>query len=51
MTTTEIKLHEWEPTDTQGHAMECVNCGKFISIHDAERWDKSLKEECPKKSQ
>ena len=42
-----MKTHEWEPTDTQGYAMECTGCGKFISIDNGEEWDKSMHEECP----
>ncbi|MDF2879632.1 MAG: hypothetical protein K0R54_189 [Clostridiaceae bacterium] len=40
------KLHEFEPTDSQGYSMECEKCGKPISIYEVEDWDKSLKEEC-----
>lgn len=28
--------HLWEPTDTQGHEMECTLCGKQWRLHDEE---------------
>lgn len=27
-------LHMWEPTDTSGHYMECIKCGKTWSIFE-----------------
>lgn len=39
--------HTFEPTDNQGHAMECMMCGRFISIDNPADWDEGLSECCP----
>lgn len=45
--------HEWEPTDSQGYCMECINCGMYISIYmeldeDGEsQWSKEIDADCP----
>jgi len=39
--------HNWNPTDTQGYDMECSICGLYITIYDAESWDKHLDDICP----
>lgn len=31
-------LHDWEPTDTQGYEMACLNCGLALSIYHLESW-------------
>lgn len=38
--------HNFEPTDTSGHAMECIECGVFISIHEPNSWAKETNGEC-----
>lgn len=45
----ESKSHEFEPVDSQGYTMECLNCGKVININEPEVWDNALKEECTNK--
>jgi len=44
-----VEKHEWEPTDSQGQSMECVKCGRAVSIYEPEDWDKAHDEECPNK--
>jgi hypothetical protein len=39
--------HEWQPTDTSGHCLECSNCGKETSIYRKE-YNKKLEERCEK---
>lgn len=39
--------HVFEPTDNQGHSMECLECGKSISIYLVNEWNKSIDEKCP----
>ena len=39
--------HAWEPTDSQGHSMECSTCALAISIQEADRWDANLYAKCP----
>lgn len=47
--------HEWAPTDTQGHCMECIHCGKYVSVYgpeSSEEWDYiTVHEECPKRKE
>jgi hypothetical protein len=38
--------HSFEPTDTEGHSMECTKCGRAINIYSPEDWDKGLVEKC-----
>ena len=40
------KKHEWEPVDSQGYSMECLNCDTHIGIQDAEAWNKELNATC-----
>jgi hypothetical protein len=37
--------HQWEATDTEGHAMTCPKCGMHIGFDD-ESWDKHLEGTC-----
>ena len=46
--TTLLKAHDFEPTDTEGHAMQCTKCGRIISFYNCEDWDNGLEEECEK---
>ena len=39
--------HEWEPTDTSGHCLQCLNCGKETSIYQDD-YKKTLEERCDK---
>lgn len=32
----EIKFHDYEPTDSQGHSMECCRCGHFTTVFSDE---------------
>lgn len=41
--------HQWEPSDNQGHNMDCLNCGESISFQDNERWNTELDAECSPK--
>jgi hypothetical protein len=36
--------HEWEPTDNQGHSMECTKCGKPWNIYMDEVIERSFKD-------
>lgn len=31
MTNIDLK-HDFEPTDSQGYEMECIRCGRFVSV-------------------
>lgn len=41
--------HDFEPTDSQGHTMECTKCGRYVSVYNEDEtdWEKGLNEECP----
>lgn len=41
-----VQKHDWEPTDNQGHSMECVRCGIYIGISEPEIWNEHLNAEC-----
>lgn len=41
--------HEWEPTDNQGASMECVVCGKAITLEDQNDWNRNVDGICRKK--
>lgn len=34
--------HKWNPTDTEGHSMECERCGLHISMYEADNWDEHI---------
>ncbi len=38
--------HNYEPTDSQGHAMTCSVCGDSISFYESRRWNVALDETC-----
>ena len=40
------KLHEFEPTDSQGWEMQCLKCGKEINIFQVKEYEEALKEKC-----
>lgn len=42
------RLHDFEPTDSQGHSMEYTKCGRTLSIFEKEDWNKGLEEQCSK---
>lgn len=37
----EVTIHKYEPTDSQGHSMECSNCGHFTTVWDESEDDKN----------
>ena len=40
-----MNKHEWQPTDTSGHCLQCSNCGTETSIYRTD-YDKTLEESC-----
>lgn len=40
------ELHVFEPTDTEGHSMQCIKCGRAISFYEPEDWANGLVEKC-----
>ena len=40
------KPHEFEPTDSEGWEMQCVNCSRAVSLFQANDYEKALKEKC-----
>ena len=42
--------HDFDAVDSQGHVMECVNCGRHIcfdgDIDCKKDWDLAFEEEC-----
>jgi hypothetical protein len=45
----ELVCHEWEPTDTEGHSLQCKLCGTEITIDNPEVYDKEFDGACSKK--
>lgn len=41
-----MREHTWEPTDNQGHEMQCTSCHSEISIYDPETWNKEQSNDC-----
>lgn len=41
-----MNKHEWDPTDTECHAMQCLKCGLEIFFEDAKDWNRNLDGEC-----
>lgn len=38
--------HQWEPTDNQGYAMQCQQCGENISFANNKEWNSKLHGTC-----
>lgn len=38
--------HDWEPTDTEGHAMTCQGCGLDIAFANREEWSANVDATC-----
>jgi hypothetical protein len=39
-------FHKFEPTDSIGYSMVCVQCGRHIYFEETNDWDKAQEEEC-----
>jgi hypothetical protein len=42
----EMTMHNWRPTDTESHSMECSKCGEQISMYHMDIWDEMQKTLC-----
>jgi hypothetical protein len=42
----ELTMHDWQPTDTEGHSMECSKCGEHIYTDHPHIWDEMQKTLC-----
>lgn len=41
--------HQWEPSDNQGHNMDCLHCGESISFQENEHWNATIDSDCSPK--
>lgn len=42
----QLKKHQWEPSDNQGHAVECTECGIGVSFLNTKEWNTTLHGAC-----
>lgn len=46
LTETQMRKHDWEATDNQGHSMCCNFCGINVNIYASEHWDQHVEADC-----